>query len=203
MIVIGLLIFLGIPLLLIGFGYYFDFKRDKKYFLSGIKSIFKMSIVIAAMLVLFLLFSWLNGTLFPLDKDFGVNKNPARIELGIPIIETNWVEQPRMGNQYRKWYLSIDKDTLFQHKKKTIEFNFWSAILEEDYFESTSSSTKLITQYDYRLKKMNYFKIEPLPLNEQVVTNDEGKIFVNREAENKVEISKMEFEKMLEEHRNK
>ena len=199
MIVVALLIFLGISIALIGVGYYLDYKRDKKYFLSGIKGSFKGIAVFVAILIVSSLFGWLNEIMFPLDKEYGMTKNQTRIVLGIPTIEEDWIEQPSWGNQYRQWYSSSITDSIFKHEKKRIEFNIWGAILEEDYFESPNRTTKLVTRYDYQSNNLTYFKIEPIPINEQKIIDENGRVILNRQTEREIELTKMEFDKTFKE----
>ncbi len=202
MVIVALLIFFGIPITLIGIGYYLDYKRDKKYFLSGIKGSFKGIAIFTAFLIVSTLFGWLNDMIFPLYKDYGLSKNKTRIELGIPIIEDDWIEQPTWGNQYRQWYSSTFVDSTFEHEKKKIEFNIWGATNEEDYFGSRHTSIKLVTRYDYQSKIMTYLRIEPIPLNEQKIADDKGRIILNRQTEREVELTKSQFDENLKELKN-
>lgn len=200
MYIFALLIFFGIPTALIGVCYYLDYKRDKKYFISGIKGSFKrIAAFIIVPAIVSSLFGWLNKMIFPLDQDYGSSKNPTRIELGIPTIEEDWIEQPGWGDQYSQWYSSNIADSTFKHEKKWIEFDMWGAVLEEDYFESPNSTIKLLTRYDYESKKLTYFKIEPIPIDEQEWVDEKGRVNPNPRAVREIELTKVEFENAMEE----
>ena len=197
MVIIGLLIFFGIPIALIGIGYYLDYKKDKKYFLSGMKGALKGIIIFLISLIASTVFGWLNEMIFPLNKNYGLSQNSVRKEIGIPIIGDLWIKQPRWGNQYREWYTITNTDSTFKHQKKKIEYDIWGAINEEDYFESPNNPVKLISRYDYSTNQVSYFKVEPLPLKEQNIIDGKGKVILNRETESEIELDKCQFETEL------
>ncbi len=196
---VALLSVFGLSVSFIGIGYYLDFKRNKKSFISDLKGPSKAIAMTLLVLVVFSLFGWMKKNIFPIDKDYGLIKNNSRIKLGIPIIEKNWVKKKRWGNQFSQWYAASINDSLFNHKLKNIEFNLWGAISEEDYFESTNKSTILVTRYDYQSNKFSYYKIESQSFEAQKIVNKNGDINLDHTMEQKVELTKKEFDKTFEE----
>lgn len=157
-------VFIGVILFVvlmgaIGYGYYLDYKRDKKNFVLDVKSVLiKLSWWIGAFII------WMgieraSETLLPVHSDYGKEFNEKREELGIPAMPDHWNQLTFISRQYSKWYGPERKDTITGHYKKYIEFNYWHATLEEDYYQNTKTGDNLVARYDYGEESHRYYLI--------------------------------------------
>jgi hypothetical protein len=159
MALIGICIFIIIPIFLICIAYYFDYKQDKKYFQSGMKG--SLTLIACMILVVLTLMGVkkLYAIAIPLNRNYGQEYNSERIKLGIPIIEKGWKEVPAMGDQFRQWYISSDKNQATGHSEKMIEYGYFSALVEFDFYLKPKSKFDYFVKFDYDSKKKKYYKI--------------------------------------------
>ena len=98
----------------------------------------------------------LHRMIFPIKTEYGINHNPEREKLHIPLIKNEWKEVPAMGTQFRKWYTSFEE---FGHTKKMIEFGYFGALKEHDFFEDTITNEVFFITHDYDLNEKKYLRL--------------------------------------------
>ncbi len=181
---VSIIILVGIVITALGFGYYIDYKRDKTYFLSGLKGTLKGMLILTFAFLVSFVFVKIKKEIFPLKNDYGKEHNQFRENLNVPIIEEGWYEIESWGQQYRKWYSNLKKHSKIGHSKKRIEFDIWGADYEEDYFEGLSEKEILLTRYNYKTEELKYYhKYSPVNLDFEMEVQEE-------------EITKTEFDKI-------
>lgn len=55
----------------------------------------------------------------------------------------------------------------------------------------------LITLYNYDSNTIKYYILNSIPVNQQKIIDDKGKILINREVVKRIELSKSQFETQL------
>lgn len=152
-----------LPLIFIGVGYYFDYKHDKRDFLSALKNCTINLLKLAAVLVLLTMGGKIIFGIFPLDDDYGKAHNAARIEAGIPVIEAEWKLAESAGNKYAQWWMDSTNSDRRTHALKIIHYNLLGPTEELDYFSKPDASFRLEVRYNYRIDSLSYSIIRPKP----------------------------------------
>jgi len=195
-------VFVGILLfvLLIGgiiYGYYSDYKRDKKTFTVDLKSISARLLYVVIPLAILLVVDKAREAFLPVYTDFGIEHNKQREHLSIPLIPEDWQELPYLSSQYTKWYGPSEPDSTEFHFKKMIEFNYWSAIYEEDHYVNPQSKERVTAKYSYRTSNQEYF-ISKLPGSSEVdVSHDISLVMEHLNTLTRTQISKKRFNQLL------
>jgi hypothetical protein len=160
-IIIPLMFIMLLPLVIIGVGYYLDFKHDKRDFVGALKNIVRQLVKLAAITALLTIGGKFIYQLFPLDYNYGKRHNTARVEAGIPLIEPEWKLAEYAGSRYAQWWLDSTGTDRRTHTLKIIHFNLLGPTEEFDYFGKPDVPFRLETKYDYGSKATSYSIIKP------------------------------------------
>lgn len=168
------------PVLFVGIGYFLDYKKDNKYFLSGLKSALKAIVAFAFVVAIINAHKFI----FPINTDYGTEYNSERQNLQIPLIEKGWGEVYSMSGQYRTWYMSAKSYDAINHTRKMIEFGYFGALKEHDFFEDSITNELYFVTHDYELNQKKYFKFDGG--RKAPIFIDQGKSVSKEDFENKV-----------------
>lgn len=188
---------LGVILLIlliggIAYGYYKDYKKDKNSVSAGLKTALTIIFTWISVIVI----TKVHDKYIPVYQNFGPEHNEERIKLGIPIIDGGWHEQQYWRSQYTQWYVNPNRDSLTGHHSKMIEFNFWSAIYEEDFYQNPNLSEYLVSKYIYSKSEVQYFLVTITTLDDLIPPINPEKI--NRSnGTTRTPITKARFDQIL------
>lgn len=160
-IIVPVLLFMLLPLIFIGVGYYFDYKHDKRDFLSTLKNFARELIKLAAVTAILAFSGKFIYHLFPLNYNHGKGFNATRAEAGIPLLEAEWKLSESAGSRYTQWWMDSTNSDRRTHTLKIINYNLLGPTQELDYFSNPGASFRLESQYDYQADSMSYSIIKP------------------------------------------
>ncbi len=153
-------------LLIIGitYGYYLDYKQNKKSISDGLKT----GLVVICLFIAYGVLGTLYKNHIPVYQNYAQEFNEIRAARGIPPIDDDWELQPWRSDQFKKWYAHPKAYAIAGRAYKVVEFNYWKAVYEEDLYRNPDSSTGLITRFRYARNKFEYFLIEPIRLASEI-----------------------------------
>ena len=112
----------------LGYAYYLDYKKNKKYFLESLKNfsgLLKYGLVVAMTIILYKL-------LIPLNIENDDELNEIRIKSGLELLDQKKFKK-LVDEQYKtEWWSKNNNSTYF---KKVIEYNLLGPKTETDYFK--------------------------------------------------------------------
>lgn len=158
---ISLLVLLNLGII---YGYYLDYKQDKKSISNGLKT----GLIVISFFVAFNVLGYLYKYYIPVYQNYAQEFNEIRAARGIPLIGDDWELKPRRSDQFKQWYAHPKAYALTGRGYKVVEFNYWKAVYEEDLYRNPNSSIGLIARFRYARNKFEYFLIEPITLASEV-----------------------------------
>lgn len=188
---LGFLIFLPIII-----AYYIDYKNNPKEFNLSLKYLWKKR---SSKALFFLLIYFSLNKIYeyaiPFNKNNGIEFNPTRIKIGIPIIGENWKINKSESNQFETcWWKSDPKNG---HFKKVIEYGILKAKTETDFYQNKKQEgTFAWSVYNFESNIFEYYLEKP---NEKIVSVSEKGNLKYEKPNIETEINKIEFEKYITE----
>ncbi|GAB5522449.1 MAG: hypothetical protein Roseis2KO_03210 [Roseivirga sp.] len=161
--------YISIPLFIllilgIAYGYYLDYKQDKKSISGGLKT----GLMVISCFVAFNVLGFLYKYYIPVYQNYAQEFNEIRIARGIPPIGDDWEIQPWRSDHFKKWYAHPKAYAITGRGYKVVGFNYWKAVYEEDLYRNPNSSTGLIARFRYARNRFEYFLIQPITLASEV-----------------------------------
>lgn len=190
-IIIGFII---IPIGLL-YAYYIDYKRNKKEFITSLKIIGKKIFKGFAAFGFLIGLNSIYELVIPINKSHGIEFNSERDKLGISGIGENWENRKYQSDQFTTYWWK--PEPRIGHFKKKIEYGLLDIKSETDYYQKDKAKgTYVWSNYDFDKDTFKYYISKPNENNISIIKNEKLKyenITVTKE------ISKLEFEKHIEE----
>jgi hypothetical protein len=139
----------------LGFAYYLDYKKDKKYFIESLKSfsgLLKYLLILAVTIIIYKI-------LIPINIENDVELNEIRIKNGLELIDKKNFKK-LVDEQYKtEWWSKKYNSVYF---KKVIEYNLLGPKCETDFFRLPNiEGGYLFKTYSFSNNKMEYFIEKP------------------------------------------
>lgn len=183
-ILIGFLII--VPILV---AYYYDYKRNPKEFTFSIKTLGRGLIYIGIYVAIVTIYK----TVFPINKNYGIDFNSERKKLGIPIIGENWKISDSESEQFKTYWWKPEPRS--GHFKKIIEYGILNAKTETDFYQNKKlERTFAWSTFNYENKTFEYYIEKP---NENIISvTEKGNIKFEKDTY-VTKVNKIEFEKYI------
>lgn len=153
----------------LGFAYYLDYKKDKKYFIESIKNLrglLKYGLILIVTIISYKI-------LFPINIENDTELNKIRLKNGLELLDKKNFKK-LVDEQYKtEWWSKKYNSVYF---KKVIEYNLLGPKSETDFFRLTNiEGGYLFKTYSYSNNKIDYFIEKPEGTFSQVRTRQVGK----------------------------
>lgn len=138
-----------------GFAYYLDYKKDKKYFVESLKNlsgILKYVVILIAAILLYKI-------LIPINIENDTELNNIRLKNGLVVLDKKNFKKV-VDEQYKTEWWSKKYNSIYF--KKVIEYDLFGPKSETDFFRIPNiDGGYLFKTYSFSNNKMDYFIEKP------------------------------------------
>lgn len=139
----------------VGFSYYLDYKKDKKYFVESLKNlsgILKYVVILIAAILLYKI-------LIPINIENDTELNNIRLKNGLVVLDKKNFKKV-VDEQYKTEWWSKKYNSIYF--KKVIEYDLFGPKSETDFFRIPNiDGGYLFKTYSFSNNKMDYFIEKP------------------------------------------
>ncbi|MBP5984335.1 MAG: hypothetical protein KA734_11450 [Fluviicola sp.] len=139
----------------VGFAYYLDYKKDKKYFVESLKNlsgILKYVVILIAAILLYKI-------LIPINIENDTELNNIRLKNGLVVLDKKNFKKV-VDEQYKTEWWSKKYNSIYF--KKVIEYDLFGPKSETDFFRIPNiDGGYLFKTYSFSNNKMDYFIEKP------------------------------------------
>ncbi|MBI1835656.1 MAG: hypothetical protein HYR91_00170 [Flavobacteriia bacterium] len=139
----------------IGFAYYLDYKKNKKYFIESLKNLSGLLKYMLISILTFVTYKFL----IPINIENDTEFNTIRLKNGLEIINNKNFKKIVNDQYTTEWWRKGDDNIYF---KKVIDYNLLGPETETDYYKlSNIDHGYLFKTYSFLNNNLNYFIEKP------------------------------------------